>query len=211
MRPVVKTRSVWSSKWTLIILLLAAVVVRLVHIEQPFVDRWSWRQSDVAAIARNYRENGFHLSRPQIDWAGNEPGYVGTEFPILPFAAALAYKITGIQKWVGRIQGVFFFAAALPFFFLLVRRIFGEVAAVWATFFQAFAPLSVVASRAFMPDVPSLSLGVAGIYFFLVWFEENDLRSYVASAVLISLAFLIKIPTTIIGVPLLYFAVEAFS
>ena len=196
----------WSSKWTVIILLLAAVVVRLVQIEQPFIDRWSWRQSDVAAIARNYLENGFHFSRPQIDWAGNEPGYVGTEFPLLPFAAALASKITGIQEWVGRIQGVFFFAAALLFFFLVVRRIFGEVAAVWATFFYAFAPLGVVASRAFMPDVPSLSLGIAGIYFFLVWLEENDLRFLVFSAGLISLALLTKVSTGIIGVPLLYLA-----
>ena len=143
-----------------------AVVVRLIEIGQPFIDPWSWRQSDVAAIARNFLENGFHFSRPQIDWAGNAPGYVGTEFPILPFVAALCYKITGVQEWIGRIQGVLLFAASLPFFFLLVRRIFGEVVAVWATFFYAFAPLSIVASRAFMPDVPSLCLALAGMYFF---------------------------------------------
>jgi 4-amino-4-deoxy-L-arabinose transferase-like glycosyltransferase len=193
----------------MIIIVLIAVVVRLIHIEQPFVDPWSWRQSDVAAIARNYLENGFHFNRPQIDWAGNAEGYVGTEFPILPFVAALCYKITGVQEWVGRIQGVVFFAAALPFFFLLIRRIFGEVPAVWATFFYAFAPLSIVASRAFMPDIPSLSLALAGMYFFLVWVEENDWRFLVASAVLISIALLIKLPTAVIGVPLLYLVVAA--
>src|SRR5436190_5323020 len=133
-------------KWMLIIILLTAVIVRLIHVEQPFIDRWSWRQCDVAAIARNYFENGFHFSYPQVDWAGDAPGYVGTEFPILPFAAALIYGVTGIQEWVGRIQGIVFFAVALPFFFLFVRRIFGEVAAIWATSFYAFAPLSVVAS-----------------------------------------------------------------
>lgn len=199
----------WRSKWTLIIIVLIAVVVRLIEIEQPFIDPWSWRQSDVAAIARNYLENGFHFSRPQIDWAGNAPGYVGTEFPILPFVAALCYRITGVQEWIGRIQGVLFFAAALPFFFLLVRRVFGEVVAVWATFFYAFAPLSVVASRAFMPDVPSLCVALVGMYFFLVWVEENDWRFLVASAVLISIALLIKLPTAVVGVPLLYLAVTA--
>jgi 4-amino-4-deoxy-L-arabinose transferase-like glycosyltransferase len=195
----------------LIIIVLLAVVVRLIEIEQPFIDRWSWRQSDVAAIARNYLENGFHFSRPQIDWAGKAPGYVGTEFPILPFVAALCYRITGVQEWIGRIQGVLFFAAALPFFFLLVRRVFGGTAATWATFFYAFAPLSVVASRAFMPDVPSLCLALAGMYFFLVWVEENDWRFFVTSAVLISIAFLIKLPTAVIGVPLFYLAVGATS
>ncbi|MEY2489474.1 MAG: hypothetical protein QOC70_1416, partial [Verrucomicrobiota bacterium] len=199
----------WRTKWTLILIVLLALVVRLVEVGQPFIDCWSWRQSDVAAIARNYLENGFHFSHPQIDWAGNAPGYVGTEFPILPFVAALCYRVTGVQEWVGRIQGVLFFAAALPFFFLLVRRIFGEVAAVWATFFYALAPLSIVTSRAFMPDTPSLSLALAGMYFFLEWIDRNDRRALIVSAILISLSFLIKLPTAVIGAPLLYLAVAA--
>jgi hypothetical protein len=197
------------SKWIIAFIVLSAVVVRLIQIEQPFIDPWSWRQSDVAAIARNYLENGFRFCWPQIDWAGNAEGYVGTEFPLLPFAAALCYKITGVQEWVGRIQGVIFFAAGLPFFFSLVRRIYGEVAALWATFFYAFAPLSIVASRAFMPDVPSLSLALAGMYFFLRWVERNDRRALIVSGLIISLSFLIKLPTAVIGLPLLYLAVAA--
>jgi 4-amino-4-deoxy-L-arabinose transferase-like glycosyltransferase len=197
-------------KWTIILILFLATAVRLIRIEQPFVDPWSWRQSDVAAIARNYFENGFHFTRPQIDWAGDSPGYVGTEFPILPFLAALCYKTTGVQDWIGRIQGVIFFAIGLPFFFLLIRRIFGEITAGWATFFYAFAPLSIVASRAFMPDIPSLSLAFCGIYFFLIWLERNDLPSLIASALAISMALLIKLPTAVIGASLLYLAWERF-
>ena len=188
--------------------MLGAFVVRLIGIDQPFVDPWSWRQSDVAAIARNFLENGFHFTRPQIDWAGNQAGYVGTEFPILPFAAAFFYKSAGVHEWVGRLQGVLFFIAALPFFFGLVRRIFGEAIGLWATFFYAFAPLGIVASRAFMPDVPSLSLAIIGMYFFLRWIEEERFAWLVWSAVLVSLAMLIKLPTAIIGAALLYLAVR---
>src|SRR5439155_10093971 len=60
-----------------------------------------------------------------------------------------------------------------------------------------------------MPDVPWLSLAIIGMYFFLVWLEQNHRRFSAASTVFISLAFLIKIPTAIIGVPLLYLAVVA--
>ena len=186
--------------------MVAALGVRMIGLDQPFIDPWSWRQSDVAAIARNYFENGFHFTRPQIDWAGNERGYVGTEFPILPFLAAFSYRSAGVQEWIGRIQGVLFFIASLPFFFLLVRRIFGEFAAIWATFFYAFAPLSIAASRAFMPDVPSLSLTIAGSYFFLRWIEEERLKWLISSAVLVSLALLVKLPMAIIGAPLFYLA-----
>src|SRR5438477_10489383 len=200
MRHFVKTRCVSARiKWLLFFIVVAAFVGRLIGIEQAFVDPWSWRQSDVAAIARNYFENGFHFARPQIDWAGNERGYVGTEFPILPFVAAVFYKSLGVQEWIGRIQGVLVFVLALPFFCGLMRRIFGEVIALWATFFYAFAPLSIVASRAFMPDVPSLSLAITGIYFFWRWMEEQKLGWLVCSAVLVSLALLIKLPTAIIG------------
>src|SRR5436305_15107843 len=118
MRHFVKTRCVSArAKWLLFFIVLAAFAVRLIGIDQPFDDRWSWRQSDVAAIARNYFENGFHFARPQIDWAGEEPGWVGTEFPVLPFTAALLYKVFGMREWVGRLLTIMFFAASLPFFF----------------------------------------------------------------------------------------------
>src|ERR1700731_3182885 len=115
-----------------IITSIIAVGVRLIAINQPFIDNWSWRQSDVAAIARNYFHGGFHFAHPQIDWAGDQPGYVGTEFPILPFLAAFFYKFLGIHEWVGRIQAVVFFAISLPFFFLLAREALGEIGATWA-------------------------------------------------------------------------------
>src|SRR6266540_4095466 len=150
-----------------------AVAVRLILIDQPYVDHWNWRQSDVAAIARNFFEHGFRFGYPQIDWAGGSAGYVGTEFPILPFLAAVCYKFAGTHEWIGRSQAVILFAVSLPFFFLLVREIFGSTAAIWATFFYSFAPLNIFTGRSFMPDVPSLSLALIGLYFFLRWIEHR--------------------------------------
>jgi len=149
-----------------------ALATRLILIDQPYVDHWSWRQTDVAAIARNFSERSFHFAYPQIDWTGDATGYVGTEFPILPFVAAICYKFAGIHEWIGRCQAVIFFAVSLPFFFLLVREIFSGAAAVWATFFFSLAPLSVFAGRSFMPDVPSLSLSIIGLYLFLRWVDR---------------------------------------
>ena len=188
----------------LIILSILAVTARLILINQPYVDRWSWRQSDVAAIARNFEQNGFHFAYPQIDWASNAPGYVGTEFPILPFVAAICYKFAGVHEWIGRAQAVVFFAASLPFFFLFMREIFGEAAAIWATFFYSFAPLNVFAGRSFMPDVPSLSLALIGLYFFLCWIKSERSTLLFAAAIAISLALLIKLPSAVIGAPLLF-------
>ena len=141
-------RRYYETKLAITIWILA-VAARLILIDQPYIDHWSWRQSDVAAIARNFSERGFHFAYPQIDWTGDAKGYVGTEFPILPFLAAICYKFAGIHEWIGRSQAVIFFAVSLPFFFLLVREIFGSTAAVWATFFFSFAPLNIFAGRSF--------------------------------------------------------------
>jgi len=205
-----------------------AIAVRFIDINQPFVDEWSWRQSDVAAIARNYFSNGFHFAYPQIDWAGDEPGYVGTEFPVLPYIVAICYKLAGVHEWIGRVQSVIFFAASLPFFFLLVRDAWhghpahgpsagpeghfaGEIAATWALFFYSFAPLNVMASRCFMPDVPSLSLAIIGLYFFQRWIDSDQAKFLLASAILISFSILIKLPNILIGAPLAYLAFRRFG
>src|SRR6059036_1639644 len=188
-----------------------AVTARLLLIYQPYIDHWSWRQSDVAAIARNFSEGGFHFAYPQIDWAGDATGYVGTESPILPFLAAICYKFAGIHEWIGRGQAVIFFAVSLPFFFLLVREIFGSTAAVWATFFFSFTPLNIFAGRSFMPDVPSLSLAIIGLYFFLRWTHDQKWTPFFAAAIAISLSILIKVTSIVIAAPLLYLAVAGIG
>jgi 4-amino-4-deoxy-L-arabinose transferase-like glycosyltransferase len=192
-----------------VVILILAVAARLILINQPYVDHWSWRQSDVAGIARNFYDGGFRFAYPQIDWAGNATGYVGTEFPILPFVAAICYKFAGIHEWIGRSQAVILFAVSLPFFFLLVREIFGSTAAVWATFFFSFTPLNIFAGRSFMPDVPSLSLAIIGLYFFLRWTHDQKWTPFFAAAIAISLSILIKVTSIVIAAPLLYLAVAA--
>jgi 4-amino-4-deoxy-L-arabinose transferase-like glycosyltransferase len=193
------------------VICILAVASRLIFINQPYIDHWSWRQSDVAAIARNFLQNGFRFGYPQIDWAGNAPGYVGTEFPILPFIAAVCYRFAGVHEWMGRIQAVILFAVSLPFFFLLVREIFGSASAVWATFFYCFTPLNIFAGRSFMPDVPSLSFAIVGLYFFLRWVQHGESWSFFVAAIAISLSLLIKITSIVIVAPLVYLAVAAFS
>ena len=212
-----------------IALSILAVAARLIWIDQPYIDTWSWRQSDVAAIARNYFQHGFRFANPQIDWAGNTPGYVGTEFPILPFLAAVSYKFLGVHEWIGRLETVALFALSLPFFYLLVHDTWHglpahelpsevrpsagcrcHVAAIWALLFYSFAPLNLFAGREFMPDVPSLSLGLAGLCFFKRWTDNENRSCLFASACAIALSILIKAPSAIIAAPLACLAFQRF-
>lgn len=213
----------WRRAILLALIGISAIAVRCWKLDAPFYDQWSWRQCDVAAIARNYSENGYRFAYPQIDWAGDQPGFVGTEFPILPFTVAIAYRFLGVHEWIGRVQTLLFFAASLPLFFGIARRAFDETAAIFALIFYALAPVMIAAGRAFMPDVPSLTFALAGWYYFQKWCDEKvaSPESYspsrsqnlnlMVSSLAIALAVLIKPTTATIAAPLFALAYQCFG
>jgi Dolichyl-phosphate-mannose-protein mannosyltransferase len=186
---------------------LFGVLLRLIEIRQPFVDAWSWRQADVAMIAENFYHHGFNIFYPQINWAGPSPGYVGTEFQIIAFIAALFYLLFGVQEWIGRSVSVFFFVVSVPFFYLLVRKVSNQNSALFAVGVYTLAPLSIFSGRSFMPDMASLSFSIIALYLFSEWLErEKNLWLFTATYIATSLAILVKLPAIIIGLPLLCMA-----
>jgi 4-amino-4-deoxy-L-arabinose transferase-like glycosyltransferase len=195
-------------EWLLVGAILAcALGIRLIAISQPYVDAWSWRQADVAMIAENFYRHSFVLFYPQINWAGTAPGYVGTEFPLVPLLAALLYGAFGVQAWVGRALSVAFFALSVPFLYLLVRQTSNARAALWAVAIYSLTPLSIFASRAFMPDMASLSLSLVALALFGTWLERAPHAAlFLATSLVLSLAILVKLPAILIVVPLVAMA-----
>jgi len=190
-------------------LLLLALAVRLVKISQPYVDEWSFKQGTIAMIAENFYRNGFNIFYPQINWAGNSAGYIGTEFPLIPFLASLLYVPFGVHEWIGRSVSVLFSVASLPFLYLLVRKISNERSAAFAAAIYALTPLSIFASRSFMSDMTSLSFSVVALYLFSQWLERsNHWPLLLAASLATAFAILVKPTAAIIGAPLLYMAWE---
>jgi Dolichyl-phosphate-mannose-protein mannosyltransferase len=197
----------------LLALLCLGISLRLIDISRPFVGEWSWRQADVAMIAENFYHNGFNIFYPQINWAGDHPGYVGTEFPLVPFIASLFYVFFGVHEWIGRSVSVFFFALSVPFLYLLVKKVSNERSALFAVAIYTLAPLAIFASRAFMPDMTSLSFSIIAIYLFAEWLKRATINSklFMAVTAATSLAILAKVPAIIIGLPLIYMAWQEYS
>jgi 4-amino-4-deoxy-L-arabinose transferase-like glycosyltransferase len=189
----------------LLIFVCIAISLRLIEISRPFVGGWSWRQTDVAMIAENFYQNGFNIFYPQINWAGNSPGYVGTEFPLVPYLASLLYVFFGVHEWIGRSVSVFFFALSVPFFYLLVRSVSNARSALFAVVIYSLTPLGIFASRSFMPDMTSLSFSIVALYFFAEWVNRPaNSNLFIAATAATGLAILVKLPAIIIGLPLFY-------
>jgi 4-amino-4-deoxy-L-arabinose transferase-like glycosyltransferase len=191
----------------LLSILACGLGIRLIAISQPFVDAWSWRQADVAMIAETFYRAGFNVFYPQVNWAGRAPGYVGTEFPLVPLIAALLYGVFGVQDWIGRAVSVLFYALSLPLLYLLVRKTSNAQSALAGVGLYTLTPLGIFASRAFMPDMASLSLSIAALYLFARWLERAPHATlFIAMSLATSLAILVKPSALLIGAPLLVIA-----
>jgi 4-amino-4-deoxy-L-arabinose transferase-like glycosyltransferase len=148
---------------------------------------------------------------PQIDWAGNTPGYVESEFHIYPFIVSMLYSVFGINDMWGRLVSVICSVVTVYFLYLIVRRVIDERAALWSAFIYAIIPLNIYYGRAFMPESMMLMCSAGGIYFFIKWYDDDRLKNLFISSVLICLAILIKLPGFYLGLPLVYLAYKKYK
>jgi hypothetical protein len=186
-----------------LLILFAGIAIRLVGVTQPYIDMWSWRQSDVAIIAENFYNYGYDFLHPQISWGGNVPGYVGTEFPLVPFLAAILYPVFGVQDWIGRAISIVFFAVSIPYLYALFRRFLTPQASIFGLVIYTFLPLGIFASRAFMSDTAALCLTIAGLFYFSRWLDDLN-RSYnhlVGAIGTLTVAMLVKPSSFVMVVP----------
>jgi len=181
------------------IILLIALLVRLIHISYTVIGWHSWRQSDTAAIAKNFYENGYNILYPQIDWRGNTEGYVESEFHIYPFIVSLLYGIFGVHESLGRITSVIFSLLTILGLYILFKKYLGENIALWSAFIYAIIPLNIFYGRAFMPESAMLMFSVFGIYFYTEWLDNYKWKDFILTLIFISLAILIKLTSLYLG------------
>ncbi|MFA6468721.1 MAG: glycosyltransferase family 39 protein [Bacteroidota bacterium] len=192
-------------KKSLLLILLLTISVRLYHITFPIAGWHSWRQSDTAAIARNFFTEENNILYPRIDWRGSTPGYVETEFQIYTFTVATAYTLFGENEVFGRLFSVFCAAGTVFGIYLLVKKIIDETVAKWSAFFYAVLPLNIYYGRAFMPEQLMLMCSVWGVLLFDRWIDApSNLKLFFGSLCAITLATLIKLPALYLGLPLLF-------
>jgi hypothetical protein len=197
-----------SRRAALATILVLGLALRLYHLQSPLIGFGSWRQCDTAAMARNFQAYGHHLLYPQIDWAGDGPGYVETEFPIYPYMVSGLYAVFGVHDWFGRLVSIAMSMLGVLGIYLLVKEEIDGRTALWAAGILAVLPLSVYYGRTFMNEPMLLMCSVFGLYFFSKWMTSRLVWQGAASAVFIALAILIKLPTLYLGLPLLYLALS---
>jgi 4-amino-4-deoxy-L-arabinose transferase-like glycosyltransferase len=187
------------TNWLIFIIFASAFLLRLGDSLRP-IDSASWREADMASIARNFATEGMDPRFPRIDWRGDGPGYVEMEFPFTSWITALTYKVLGVHDVFGRIWSLIFSVGALFLFFQLAREYLGDIGSAAATAFFAFNPLIVEASTAFKPESAMMLAYIGAVHFFLKWFRTEANRDLILAALLTSLTLLAKATAAHIGI-----------
>lgn len=190
-------------------ILLLGLALRLVHIHNPVMDHPAWRQGDTAAIARNFAQLNFNIFYPQTDYDGPPPNYVQLELQIVPYLAAIGYKMFGVHEIFGRAISIAFSLGTTLLVAFFGRWLFGSgLAGLAAALLFAIFPGSAYYGRTFMPDTAMTFFLTAALFASLAtvllprtaipWRE-------IGSAALMALAFLAK-PVSLLAIVPVYAA-----
>ncbi|HEX7049743.1 MAG TPA: glycosyltransferase family 39 protein [Longimicrobiales bacterium] len=171
--------------------------------------RDSWRECDIAAVARNFYREGMNILYPRIDWRGEGPGYAEMEFPLLPWMMAASYEVGGgVHEVNGRVMSYLFSLATLLVFFSLARRLLPWEGALAASLFFALSPLSIRISNALQSEGLMFLGYVLAAYAFLRWLDEDSGAWFGVAAAATALAILAKATAAHIGLLFLLLLLE---
>ncbi len=184
----------------LLAVLLTAVLARLWHLDTPLLDAHSWRQITNADIARHFMSS-LDLFHPQVSWGGRD-GVVGMEFPLLQWTTGLLWRVTGESHVVARLVVLLFSVAGVACLYGLGARLFGRPAGLAAAALMAVSPGVVYFGRSFLSDTPMLTLMIAAVWAWDVYFAGPSHRRLASAAVLTALSALVKLPAILVLAPI---------
>ena len=196
---------------TLGVILMGGFLVRLYKIDNPVADWHSWRQADTASVTRVYLQEGLNLLYPKYHDVSsiqtgltNLEGYRMVEFPLFNFFHYLFFNLLpqiSFEIW-GRLVSIFSSLISAFFLFLLGKRFIGKSGGLLSAFFYLFIPYNVYFTRVILPEPLSVSLGVAAVWFFVVYIDKEKLSSLFASGFLFALSILVKPYSVFYAIPL---------
>ncbi|MDP3758583.1 MAG: glycosyltransferase family 39 protein [Candidatus Daviesbacteria bacterium] len=196
----------------LIIIIIGAFAVRLYKIDSPIADWHSWRQSDTAAVTRNFIKEGFNPFFPKYDdMSGvsenpviNPATFRFVEFPIYNIVVYPLYLFFGVADVYSRLVSVLFSLGSITFLYFICKRYFGVVASLFTAAVYAVLPFNVFFSRTTLPEPTFLFFALGMMYFMDRWIEKRKGILGISGFIFTAIAFLMKPWAIFFFLPLLY-------
>ena len=112
-------------KIPIVVIVAIAATFRLVNIDQPLNDMFSWREASTAMMADNFWHRSWNIFYPEVSWTGP-----GSELPRARISnrqlfTALLYALFGWHVWFGRLVAACFGIWGVFAFHRLIDRVWG--------------------------------------------------------------------------------------
>lgn len=204
---ILKNQFFWLS-----IIIILGFIVRLYKIDSPIADWHSWRQSDTAAVTRNFIRSGFNPFLPRFDdmstvsdtKVANPQRFRFVEFPIYNIFVYPFYLMFGVSETFHRLVSVLFSLSSIILLYLITKRNTNILTAQIAAFSFALLPFNVFFSRTTLPEPTFIFFALGMVYFLDKWIWERRGKWAIWGLVFTSIAFLIKPWAIFFFLPLLY-------
>jgi hypothetical protein len=155
----------------------------------------SWRQADCVSFALNFYHDRATFFQPCVSNLGETgDGKIASDFPLIQYLVAQAWKVTGVNIIVFRAIDVLFLVVGLFFCFKLFAYWFKEnytLALLLTGTIYTSTVLSYYGATT-LSDIHAFGLSCMGFYFFIIWLDKKQLRDLLITVLSFTFAGLFK-------------------
>jgi 4-amino-4-deoxy-L-arabinose transferase-like glycosyltransferase len=159
-----------------------------------------WRPADTQTIARHLAEPGSSILYPRIDWGGDGPGYVETEFQLYPWLVSRMLRIFGDVEWPGELLCLLATLAAAAVVYRGLARAHGRLPAAFGTVALLASPAVIYTATRVQPEALCLLLYVSAWFSFLRYKSSSSWSWLTVYALLGASAMLVKPTAAQLGI-----------
>jgi hypothetical protein len=195
----ISAKKKWEAAAVALLLLFYVLLQSFTLCNDPWEKMGAWRQSDTYSIARNFTQLKLDLMRPQLNYDGSSDNYVQLELQIMPFLSALLMRLTGYSSpLIPRAISLSLFLGSAVFVYLILKRFTRFLPSLFGLAVYLMMPISLLYSRAIMPEPCALFFLCASVYCLLLW-HQGVKNTIWLSAVFLAAAIMEKTPVIFAG------------
>ncbi|UKS30121.1 glycosyltransferase family 39 protein [Paenibacillus sp. HWE-109] len=178
-----------SIHFGLLLLMAAALLVRLHYVLEAEYPPLEWDQLEYTKTAVQLLEKGIYAYRDSVPNALVTPGF--------PLILAAIFKVTGHESLESALMAVrllncFVSLGAILFIFLIGKRLFHPLTGLIAAGFAAVYPSYVWSTSLILTEVPFLTVFMALLYVQVRMIQENKWKDHVWMGALLGICVLIR-------------------
>ena len=187
-------------------IVIICLVIRVLIIDAPAIDRTVWKEIDYIMISKNFWQHGFRFLYPEIWWPAESPRFTAMELPLVPFLTAIGYSLFGFHVYSIRFLPVLGYLLLAVYIFRLVKRESGPLSGILASLCSVVLPLHHPFRNYLFSEPLMIPLSVMALFHFAQWIDYNRRKDFIFAVITFSLAISLKLTPLYLLLPLFYIA-----